>query len=62
MDALQVIFSNTLLGRLYLLLLYAMAAYTVVYRLANLGIVLLLVLLLLLEETTVRLIRPVALK
>ena len=48
MDALQVTFSNTLLGRLYLLLLYAMAAYTVVYRLANLGIVLLLVLLLLL--------------
>jgi len=48
MDALQVTFSNTLLGRLYLLLLYVMAAYAVVYRLADIGIILLLVLLLLL--------------
>ena len=48
MDALQVTFSNTLLGRLYLLLLYAMAAYAVIYRLANVGLVLLLLLLLLL--------------
>jgi len=46
MDALQVTFSNTLLGRLYLLLLYAMAAFTVVYQLANIGVVLLFLLLL----------------
>lgn len=46
MDAFQVTFSNTLLGRLYLLLLYAMAAFTVVYRLADIDVVLLFLLLL----------------
>jgi hypothetical protein len=46
MDALQVTFSNTLLGKFYLLSLYAMAAFTVVYRLANIGDILLFLLLL----------------
>ena len=47
MDALQVTFSNTLLGRLYVLLLYAMAAFAVVSQLENTVIVLLFLLLLL---------------
>ena len=47
MDALQVTFSNTLLGRLYVLLLYAMAAFAVVSQLENTVIVLLFLVLLL---------------
>ena len=47
MDALQVTFSNTLLGRLYVLLLYAMAAFAVVSQLENTAIVWLFLLLLL---------------
>jgi len=47
MDALQVTFSNTLLGRLYVLLLYALAAFTVVSQLENTVIVLLFLFLLL---------------
>lgn len=46
MDALQVVFSNTLFGRFYLLLIYIMAAYVVVYQLADTAIVLLFLLLL----------------
>ncbi|MDB2410195.1 hypothetical protein N9W57_06185 [Pseudomonadales bacterium] len=39
MDALQVNFSNTLLGRLYLLGIYAIATFVVVQRLANMAVV-----------------------
>ena len=51
MDALQVTFSNTLLGRLYVLLLYAMAAFAVVSQLENTVIVWLFLLLLLILFT-----------
>ena len=46
MDALQVIFSNTFFGRFYLLRIYTMAAYVVVYQLADKTIVLLFLVLL----------------
>ena len=47
MDALQVTFSNTLLGRLYLLGIYAIATFVVVQRLANMAVVTALLVLLL---------------
>lgn len=45
MDALHIVFSNSLLGRLYLLLIYAIAAYIVVSQLADTTIVWLFLLL-----------------
>ncbi|MDA8693573.1 hypothetical protein N9L91_00020 [Pseudomonadales bacterium] len=47
MDALQVTFSNTLLGRLYLLEISAIATFVVVQRLANMAVVTALLVLLL---------------